>query len=101
MWKPDDLASPQPRSEAPLRSRRYSHTPREQIRTLRGQDARMAWPTENTQEAPIVIYSKTTSTHEDSPRGVGFLYSLNRLNVATSRAKCLSILVCTPQLLEP
>jgi superfamily I DNA and/or RNA helicase len=29
-----------------------------------------------------------------------FLYSLNRLNVATSRAKCLSIVVASPQLLE-
>jgi predicted RecB family nuclease len=53
------------------------------------------------QEAPIVIYSMTTSTHADAPRGMGFLYSLNRLNVATSRAKCISILVCSPQLFEP
>jgi uncharacterized protein len=29
-----------------------------------------------------------------------FLYSLNRLNVATSRAKCASILVGSPQLFE-
>jgi uncharacterized protein len=27
-----------------------------------------------------------------------FLYSLNRLNVATSRAKCVSILVASPQI---
>jgi superfamily I DNA and/or RNA helicase len=53
------------------------------------------------QEAPIVIYSMTTSTHADAPRGMNFLYSLNRLNVATSRAKCVSILVCSPALLEP
>jgi superfamily I DNA and/or RNA helicase len=53
------------------------------------------------QEAPIVIYSMTTSTHADAPRGMNFLYSLNRLNVATSRAKCLSILVCSPALFEP
>jgi predicted RecB family nuclease len=53
------------------------------------------------QEAPIVIYSMTTSTHTDAPRGMNFLYSLNRLNVATSRAKCLSILVCSPALFEP
>src|SRR6266478_3946880 len=38
------------------------------------------------QEAPIVIYSLTTSSPEDAPRGMEFLYSLNRLNVATSRA---------------
>jgi superfamily I DNA and/or RNA helicase len=53
------------------------------------------------QEAPIVIYSMTTSTSVDAPRGMNFLYSLNRLNVATSRAKCLSILVSSPALLEP
>jgi len=53
------------------------------------------------QEAPIVIYSLTTSTHADAPRGMNFLYSLNRLNVATSRAKALSILVCSPALFEP
>ncbi len=53
------------------------------------------------QEAPIVIYSMTTSTHADAPRGMNFLYSLNRLNVATSRARCLSILVCSPALFEP
>jgi predicted RecB family nuclease len=53
------------------------------------------------QEAPIVIYSMTTSTHADAPRGMSFLYSLNRFNVATSRAKCLSILVCSPALFGP
>src|SRR6202008_626316 len=45
------------------------------------------------QEAPIVIYSMTTSTHADAPRGMNFLYSLKRLNVAISRARCISILV--------
>jgi predicted RecB family nuclease len=53
------------------------------------------------QEAPIVIYSMTTSTHADAPRGMNFLYDLNRLNVATSRAQCLSIMVCSPALFEP
>jgi predicted RecB family nuclease len=53
------------------------------------------------QEAPIVIYSMTTSTHADAPRGMNFLYSLNRLNVATSRARAVSILVCSPALFEP
>lgn len=53
------------------------------------------------QEAPIVIYSMTTSTHADAPRGMNFLYSLNRLNVATSRARALSVLVCSPALFEP
>ena len=38
------------------------------------------------QEAPIAIYSTATSSHADAPRGMEFLYSLNRLNVATSRA---------------
>jgi uncharacterized protein len=52
------------------------------------------------QEAPIVIYSMTTSTHADAPRGMSFLYSLKRLNVATSRARGISILVSSPALFE-
>ena len=50
------------------------------------------------QEAPIAIYSMTTSSYADAPRGMEFLYSPNRLNVATSRAKCLSILVGSPDI---
>jgi predicted RecB family nuclease len=53
------------------------------------------------QEAPIVIYSLTTSSPEDAPRGMEFLYSLNRLNVATSRAMTTVILVGSPRLFEP
>jgi len=53
------------------------------------------------QQAPIVIYSLATSSPEDAPRGMEFLYSLNRLNVATSRARCACILVANPKLLEP
>lgn len=52
------------------------------------------------QETPIVIYSMTTSTHADAPRGMEFLYSLNRLNVATSRAQCVCVLVASPAVLE-
>jgi uncharacterized protein len=52
------------------------------------------------QEAPIAIYSMATSSHADAPRGMEFLYSLNRLNVATSRSKCVSIIVSSPQLFE-
>ncbi|MCW5715749.1 MAG: TM0106 family RecB-like putative nuclease [Bauldia sp.] len=53
------------------------------------------------QEAPIVIYSMATSAPEDAPRGMEFLYSLNRLNVATSRARCACILVASRKLLAP
>ncbi|QDT70360.1 hypothetical protein MalM25_33080 [Planctomycetes bacterium MalM25] len=52
------------------------------------------------QEAPVVIYSMTTSSAEDAPRGMSFLYSPNRLNVATSRAQGLAIVVACPALLE-
>ncbi|MFN2484055.1 MAG: TM0106 family RecB-like putative nuclease [Candidatus Limnocylindria bacterium] len=52
------------------------------------------------QEAPISIYSMATSTPEDAPRGMDFLYSRHRLNVATSRARCVSVLVCSPALLR-
>lgn len=53
------------------------------------------------QEAPVVIYSMTSSSPEDAPRGMSFLYSPNRLNVATSRARCAVILVASPRLFEP
>lgn len=52
------------------------------------------------QEAPISIYSMTTSTPELAPRGLDFLYSRNRLNVATSRARCVAMVVATPALLR-
>lgn len=52
------------------------------------------------QEAPIAIYSTATSSYADAPRGMEFLYSLNRLNVATSRAKCISIMVSSPEIFE-
>jgi superfamily I DNA and/or RNA helicase len=53
------------------------------------------------QEAPIVIYSITSSSYLDAPRGMEFLYSSNRLNVATSRARALCILVGSPAVFEP
>jgi superfamily I DNA and/or RNA helicase len=43
----------------------------------------------------------TTSRPEDAPRGREFLYSLNRLNVATSRTRCAVFLVASPRLFEP
>lgn len=53
------------------------------------------------QEAPVVIYSTATSSAADAPRGMEFLFSPNRLNVATSRARCVAVLVGCPALLEP
>lgn len=53
------------------------------------------------QEAPIVIYSVATSSPEDAPRGMEFLYSPNRLNVAVSRAECLFIMVASTRIFEP
>jgi len=53
------------------------------------------------QEAPVVIYSTASSSPEDAPRGMTFLYDPHRLNVATSRAKCLAIIVASPELFAP
>jgi predicted RecB family nuclease len=52
------------------------------------------------QQAPVSIYSMTTSGPEEAPRGMEFLYSLNRLNVATSRARCLAAVVANPALIR-
>ena len=45
------------------------------------------------QEAPVAIVSMTASSHGDVPRGMGFLLSRNRVNVAVSRAKWRAILI--------
>lgn len=49
-------------------------------------------------QAPIAIYSLASSSAESAPHGMEFLYELNRLNVATSRARCISIVVANPEL---
>jgi uncharacterized protein len=50
-------------------------------------------------EAAVVFFSMATSSGEDMPRNVEFLLSRNRLNVAISRARCLAVLVASPELL--
>ncbi len=52
------------------------------------------------QEAPVVLISMATSSGEELPRDIEFLFSRNRLNVAISRAKCLAVLYANPRLLE-
>jgi predicted RecB family nuclease len=51
-------------------------------------------------EAAVVFYSMASSSGEDVPRGLDFLLSGNRLNVAVSRAQCLGYVACSPRLLE-
>jgi uncharacterized protein len=51
-------------------------------------------------QAPIVFFSMATSSGDEIPRGLDFLFSRNRLNVAVSRAKAMAVLVCSPRLLE-
>ncbi len=52
------------------------------------------------QQAAVVIYSMATSSQEEMPRTMEFLFSLNRLNVATSRGRCMAVIVASPKLLE-
>ena len=52
------------------------------------------------QEAAVVLVSMATSAADEIPRGIGFLFSRERLNVAISRARCLGIVVASPKLLE-
>jgi uncharacterized protein len=51
-------------------------------------------------EAPVVFFSMASSSGDDIPRDVEFLFSRNRLNVAMSRARALAVLVCSSRLLE-
>jgi predicted RecB family nuclease len=53
------------------------------------------------QQAAVVIYSVTSSSAADAPHGMEFIYSPNRLNVATSRAKCLCVMLANPAMFEP
>ena len=52
------------------------------------------------QQAAIVLISMATSSGDDMPRNIEFLFSRNRLNVAISRARCLAVIVASPRLLE-
>jgi len=52
------------------------------------------------EQAPLSIYAMGSSSPEDAPRGMEFLYSLNRLNVATSRARCVAAVVASPALVR-
>ena len=52
------------------------------------------------QEAAVCLFSMATSSGEEIPRNLEFLFSRNRLNVAVSRARCLAVLVCSPELLH-
>jgi uncharacterized protein len=51
------------------------------------------------QEAQVVIMSMTTSSAEEMPRHMEFLFSKNRINVALSRARCLAIFIANPELM--
>ena len=51
-------------------------------------------------EGAVAIYSMASSSRDDAPRDMGFLYSRNRLNVAVSRAQSIAIVVASPTLLE-
>ena len=52
------------------------------------------------QEGAVAIYSMTSSSRDDAPRDMDFLYSRNRLNVAVSRARAVAMVVASPELLE-
>jgi uncharacterized protein len=52
------------------------------------------------QEAPVIIYSMATSSLEEAPRGMDFLFSPNRFNVAVSRARTRFIIVANPAIFE-
>jgi hypothetical protein len=52
------------------------------------------------QQATVVFFSMASSSGEDVPRGIDFLFSRNRLNVAVSRARCLAYVVASPRLLD-
>ena len=52
------------------------------------------------QKTTIMIFSTCASTGDSSTRGIEFLFSCNRLNVAISRAQTLAIVVGNPALVR-
>jgi superfamily I DNA and/or RNA helicase len=52
------------------------------------------------QEAAVLVFSMCASSSEAAPRGIEFLFSRNRLNVAISRAQTLAIVVASPALVR-
>ncbi len=52
------------------------------------------------QEAPIALISMTASSADETTRGLEFLLSRERLNVAVSRGKALSLVFASPRLLS-
>ena len=81
----------------------YSHKLRERDWVNLGQEMCRATGTVDKfqgQQAPIVFFSIATSSDQDPPRNLAFLFSRNCLNMAISRAQCLAYLVCSPRLLE-
>lgn len=52
------------------------------------------------QEAPVCLISMATSSAEEMPRNIEFLFSVNRLNVAISRAQVLAVVFTSPRLLD-
>lgn len=52
------------------------------------------------QEAAAALVSITASSAEESPRGLDFLLSLHRINVAVSRAKALALVFASERLLD-
>ena len=52
------------------------------------------------QEAPVALVSMTASTAEETSRGLDFLLSRERFNVAVSRGQGLSLVFASPRLLH-
>jgi uncharacterized protein len=52
------------------------------------------------QEAPVCLISMATSSGDELPRNIEFLFSTNRLNVAVSRAQAVAVIYASPRLLD-
>ena len=51
-------------------------------------------------EGVVAVYSMASSSADEAPRGMSFLYDLHRLNVAASRARACAYAVASPRLLH-
>ena len=80
-----------------------------QIRAIRDALAQVGWPAGvqvgtvdkfQGREGAVSIYSMATSSADEAPRGLEFLFDPHRLNVATSRARAMAIIVASPDMVR-
>jgi hypothetical protein len=97
-----DLGIPSPQVDERLAAayRSFGHPREQRCEVLLRKPLEPVGPWTHRHKVVTDTRSMATSSGDDVPRNLEFLFSRNRLNVAISRARCLAVLVASPRLLE-